>query len=240
MTNEIEISGYKQSEIDKIKAVLGTNMSNVELEIFLHICKHTGLDPIRRQIYAIPRGGKVTFQTSIDGARLIAERTGCYAPGRASEFYYDDNGRLISATSFVKKLAGGIWHEVGETALWAEYVGNTPFWKKMPTVMLSKVAEMRALRRAFPDDLSGLFSEDEMDQAERKEIAQLPEVDDPIISQEDWEKLDTFINGNKDLRINLKKICKVDDLRNIRQSQKEACNGYVKACIERSKNNTNK
>jgi len=240
MSNEIEISGYKHDEIDTIKSVLGFRMSDIDLKVFLHICRKTNLCPIRRQIYAIPRGNKMTVQTSIDGFRLIAERTGCYAPGRTSQFHYDDKGNLLAATAYVKKLAGGVWHEVGEQALLCEYLGQTPFWKKMPSVMLSKVAEMRALRRAFPDALSGLLGDEEMDQADNK-FSNKPELinEDPIISDEQWEKIDKFINGRKELREKLTKFCKVSNLRNIKENQLEAARNYAKNWIDKEKIKTN-
>ena len=232
MSNEIEISGYKHDEIDTIKSVLGFRMSDMDLKIFLHICRETKLCPLRRQIYAIPRGNKMTIQTSIDGFRLIAERTGCYAPGRLSQFHYDDKGNLLAATAYVKKLAGGVWHEVGEQALLCEYMGQTSFWQKMPSVMLSKVAEMRALRRAFPDALSGLLGDDEMDQADNKFVPEPVVDEDPIISDENWEKIDKFINGRKDLREKITKFCKVSNLRNMKESQREAAARYAKKWID--------
>jgi len=237
MTNEIEILGYKNDEIDAIKSVMGFRMSDMDLKVFLHICRETRLDPVRRQIYAIPRGNKMTVQTSIDGFRLIAERTGCYAPGRPSQFHYDDKGNLLAATAYVKKLAGGVWHEVGEQALLCEYMGQTQFWKKMPSAMLSKVAESRALRRAFPDALSGLLSDDEMDQADNK-FTHKPEPvveEDPIISDEQWEKIDKFINGRKDLREKITKFCKVSNLRNIKESQIIGAARYAKNWIDKEK-----
>ena len=250
MTKEIqvsepqEMSGFKLDQIRKIKRAINFNMSDDDLEVFLHVCKQTGLDPVRKQIWAIPRGGKLTIQTSIDGARLIAERTGCYAPGRPSEFEYDEHRRLISATSFVKKLAGGVWHEIGEKSFLCEFMGSTPFWKKMPNVMLSKVSEMRALRRAFPDDLSGLLSDDEMDQADKKTLVDKQEIPviavkmNPLISETEWESLDTYLNGHHVLRKKLARLCKVDNLRNINQIQLEGCRAFVQGYLEKEKSNS--
>ena len=226
------IMGYTPDEVSTIKDVLGFRMSDSDLRVFLHICKHTKLDPLARQIYAIPRGGKMTIQTSIDGFRLIADRTGCYAPGKPTEYHYDEKGNLLAATAYVKKLAGSTWHEVGEQVLLCEYMGNTPFWKKMPAVMLSKVAESKALRRAFPADLIGLYTDDEMDQADRKETIMIaPEM----INSGQWKALDEYLNGNIDLRDKLKKLCRVDDLSKISPSQLEACRGYAHSWREKEK-----
>ncbi len=111
---------------------------------------------------------ELTTVTSIDGFRLIAERTGRYSPGRPTEILSDADGNLTGATVFVKKLTSdGTWHEVSETAFLCEYKpkGSSHFWENMPSVMISKVAEVRALRRAFPDTFSGLYGEEEMAQA---------------------------------------------------------------------------
>lgn len=158
---------FSPEKIQLLKDTVCKGATDAELEMFLHICKHTGLDPFMKQIYSIPRGGQRTTQTSIDGFRLIAERTGRYAPGKESTFVYDEKGAIISATSYVRKMTqDGMWHDVGATAYMSEFKGSTPFWTKMPHVMLAKVAEAVALRKAFPADLSGIYTSEEMDQAE--------------------------------------------------------------------------
>lgn len=154
--------------------------SKDELELFANICQRTHLSPEMKQIYPVPRwdaklGKEVfSFQVSIDGFRLIAERTGRYAPGRENTYTYNDKDELISATAFVKKqTADGTWHEVAYTAFFKEYVqlkkDGTPskFWKDMEHVMLGKCAESCALRKAFPADLSGLYTVEEMSQAKK-------------------------------------------------------------------------
>ena len=78
----------------------------------------------------------------------------------------------MSATAFVKKRVGSEWHEVSGEVWYEEYKQTkkdgtvTAFWKKMPHVMLGKCAEAVTLRKAFPADLSGLNTTDEMGQAD--------------------------------------------------------------------------
>lgn len=162
-----------ESKIDIVRRMYCAQLTEDEFEVFLHICRHTNLDPSMKQIYAIKRGGKLTTQTGIDGYRLIAERTGKYAPGREPTYSYNDKGALISATAYVKKITSdGTWHEVSATAFFEEYCqrdtqGNpTQFWKKFRHVMIAKCAETLALRKAFPGDLSAIRTEEEMMQDE--------------------------------------------------------------------------
>jgi phage recombination protein Bet len=167
-----------------IKRIYCKGCSDDEVEIFVHVCRKTGLDPIMKQIYPIKRKQKIenryvdvmTIITGIDGLRLIAERTGNYSPGRESTFTYDDKGILLSATSYIKKRTGdGLWHEVSATAYLEEYNAGQGLWHKMPRAMLSKCAESLALRKSFPAEMSGLYSKEEMDQAESP-MAKLPET----------------------------------------------------------------
>ncbi len=172
------------SKKELIKRTMCKGATDDELELFLHVCKKTGLDPLVRQIYAVTRytkdGNQMTIQTGIDGYRLIADRSGRYAPGREPEWKYDEKGRLISATATVRKMTeDGTWHEVAATAFYSEYVqtykdGNpTSFWCKMGHTMLAKCAEALALRKAFPAELSGVYTAEEMSQADQLEEAEV-------------------------------------------------------------------
>jgi len=188
---------FTQDKLDLLKNTVCKGATNDEFQLFLHVCKRTGLDPFMRQIYSIPRGGQRTIQTAIDGLRLIAERTNRYSPGKEPTYVYDANSKLMAATSYVKKMTmDGSWHEVCATAFFDEYNAGTNFWKKMPHNQLSKCAEALALRKAFPAEMSGIYSQEEMDQADKVIVEDIKEQD---LSQEEinayldqWENREKF------------------------------------------------
>jgi phage recombination protein Bet len=171
---------WSEDQVALVKRTIAKGCDDDELALFMHICQRTGLDPFAKQIYAIRRWDSkarrevMTPQTSIDGYRLVAERTGRYAPGREPTLTYDEKTKqLATATSYIKKQTpDGTWHEVAATAHYSEYAQTTKegaptkFWQQMPRVMLSKVAEALALRRAFPMELSGIYTHEEMSQAD--------------------------------------------------------------------------
>lgn len=189
-------NGFNDSKIDLLKRTICRGATNDELELFVHACKRTGLDPFMKQIHAVKRKQKnergewvevMSIQCGIDGYRLIADRTDRYMPGREPAFTYDDNGNVMTATAYVKKLGkDGQWHEIGATAHWSEYVsltrdGNpTRMWGDKPHIMLAKCAEALALRRAFPAELSGVYTREEMEQADNATpVAQRPRLPEP-------------------------------------------------------------
>jgi phage recombination protein Bet len=172
MKNETnELIQFKEEQIELIKKQIAPNANNNELKLFLYQAQRTGLDPLTRQIYCIHRGGKMTIQTSIDGFRVIAERSGEYA-GQDEPIYTEENNKLISCKITVYKFRGDVRYpaSVGVAYL-SEYAQTTPIWNKMPRVMLAKVAEALALRKAFPQDLSGLYTGDEIADAPVKDVS---------------------------------------------------------------------
>jgi phage recombination protein Bet len=163
---------FSDAQLEIIRANGGHQLEAGELEAFLHVVRRTGLDPLARQIYAVKRYSSkekreiMTIQTGIDGYRLVADRTGRYAPSeRPPEITVDDDGRPARVMFWVKKLTDdGSWHEVWGMATFAEFSQTdkdgklTPFWEKMPENQLTKCAEAAALRKAFPNDLSGVWT----------------------------------------------------------------------------------
>ena len=150
-----------------------------QIRAFFHLCQATGLDPFKRQIYLIERSGKFTPQTSIDGFRLIRDRSGVFDGGVTEWCGADGVWRDVWLEKQAPAAARYTLHRTDQnlpavgTALWDAYVQTrgkdgavTHMWQKMGPHMLAKVAEALAIRMAFPDSTGGLYTDDEMAQAD--------------------------------------------------------------------------
>lgn len=165
---------------------------DADLSVFLQQCQRTGLDPFARQIYMIGRPSrkqdqngnwytvtKWTIQTGIDGFRVIAERSGRYAGQTDVEWCGADGVWRDVWTSSEAPVAAraGVYRSdfaapLRAVAHFDEYAPRnksgylTGMWPEKPKLMLAKVAEALSLRKAFPNDLSGLYVAEEMERAD--------------------------------------------------------------------------
>lgn len=179
-----DIVPFDNTKIELIKRQIAKGASDDELKMFLYQCQRTGLDPFSRQIYAISRKEKdkasgnwvtkMSTQVSIDGLRLIAERTGKYA-GQLGPVWCGTDGAWVDvwlkpeppSAARVGVMRNDFKEPVYGVALYTEYVQSYEgkpmgLWAKMPALMLAKCAESLALRKAFPQEMSGIYTSEEM------------------------------------------------------------------------------
>lgn len=175
------VQDFTAEQVATIKNTIARDCNDSELALFIGACKRAGLDPLQKQIYAMKMGGKLSIQTSIDGFRVIAERSGKYR-GQVGPFWCGEDGKWVDVWLDRKPPAAarvGVIHRDFAEPLWgvarfASYSRGGGLWQQMPEVMIAKVAEAVALRKAFPNDLSGLHTSDEMEQAAKGPATEQP------------------------------------------------------------------
>lgn len=173
------------------RAVLATlgvaeDCPNAVLAGYLHLCQKRGLDPFLKQVYLVGRRQKqrdgsyrtvYTPQTGIDGFRVLAQRA---ARRTGIEYEYEDTiwfgpdgskhevwlAGEPPAAAKVAVIKNG--KRFSAVALYSAYVDTDrdgepkSRWKTDPSGMTAKCAEALALRKAFPEDLGDLYTDDEM------------------------------------------------------------------------------
>ncbi len=200
MTKALEIVKPEQAvafapdEIKILKETIMPGATDAELSLFGKVCAQTGLSPFARQIFPVSRmvwnrdiqaeEKKWSFQTSVDGFRLVAQRSKEYEGQTVAQWCGEDGiwKDVWFSQDFPKAARVGVYRKnfrepLYAVAVWDSYVqkylnkktnketiGN--MWSKMPELMLAKCAECLALRKAFPQELSGVYSTEEMAQAD--------------------------------------------------------------------------
>lgn len=175
---------FTEAQEKLIRDTYAKGATDDEFAVFMAISKARNLNPILGQVWCVKLGertapdgtilrpGKATTMVSIHGLRCIAERTGLRDGEDAAEFEYDTKGNLLLAKVRVYKK-GCSRPYIGVAYLQEYSKGNTQ-WRQMPRGMLAKCASALAHRMAFPEDMSGLYVQEEMDQAEIEEPKAAP------------------------------------------------------------------
>lgn len=186
--NNLSVVEYKpdEREIAIFKKSFAPRATADEWQLFLYTCEAYGLSPLKKQIYMVTRwdnatnSNKTMPQISIDGLRLLAQRTGDYQ-GQVGPFWCGDDGQWVDVwlkREMPRAARVGVWRKdfrepLFKVVLFDAVVGTKKggepnhFWQKMGPHMLSKCAEAAALRAAFPE-VDGLYIHEEMNQADEE------------------------------------------------------------------------
>lgn len=188
---------FTTDQLDLIRQTVAKGTTPEQFKLFVEVCKYHGLNPFARQIYAVVRNAKssdggyqpqMTIQTSIDGYRLIAERSGKYG-GQIGPEWCGDDGKWCDVWLADKPPAAariGVIRKDFQQPTWGvakykSYAQTSPLWQKMPDVMLAKCAESLALRKAFPAEMSGIYTREEMEQAIHDDAPDMSIVDGTVV-----------------------------------------------------------
>ena len=219
--SSIVASLWNREQVDTIKAVLVPGATDQDLMLLAQVSQRTGLDLFTRQMYGIMRKSreeidgkwvyvkKLSIQISIDGFRLIAARTGEYT-GQEGPFWCGPDGKWTDVWLSKEPPAAakvGVWRKGFQAPLFRVATFNsyaetkqdgtlTKMWAKMPEVLIAKCAESLALRTAFPQELGGLYTADEMGQADNVVSAPMLEATQPadVVPQKVWERYGELFN----------------------------------------------
>lgn len=161
---------------DQEKAIICRELDNTEAIIFLRICNHLALDPLKGQIFAWVYNKnnadkrKMVWYTSIEGKRALAARSGKYGgvvferlrvkgkDGKAytinhEEYDPDEHVTIVSGTVGVQHL--DYPQPIVGTAIFKSFKKTGPgseVWDQHPTLMILKCAESRALAKGWPEN----------------------------------------------------------------------------------------
>jgi phage recombination protein Bet len=164
-TNTLCINGSRASRYDQaeivacIKQTVAKGASDAQLRMFLEVCRSTGLDPFLKEIYFVAE--KAIIMASRDGYLRVANEHPQF-DGMETHVERDKNMVPIKATCSVWRKDRR--HAIICEAYYNEYKKAGPVWTQYPSAMISKVAEVLALKRSFA--INGVVTEEEMGQQE--------------------------------------------------------------------------
>ena len=207
---EFEVDGQKiklSPTIIKDYITNGQDVSLQEFKMFSELCKARNLNPFLKQAYLVKYGtNPAQILVSKDAFVERANKNPTYNGKENGVITYNEQTGEVkerTGTFFppTEKLVGGWCKVYRKDREYPEYASvslgeamkTTPTWKSMPATMVEKVAKVRALREAFPEDFSGMYIAEEMqDQSTPVEVEP-----DPLDVAGNSEVIDVKV-GNPD------------------------------------------
>lgn len=233
-----ELMNEKDIEILKNSKFKG--FTNDEIEYCSKVCNTLSLSPFLNQIHFVKRKNKdntysVAAQVGIDGFRLSAQRAGGYAGSDDAVFEYAPadkaQKRPTKATVTVYKIVDGVRCPFTASARWEEFYNSIGgMWDRLPHQMLGKCAEAQALRKAFPAELSGLYTPEEMAQADRPNN-KAQEVQSAIIPPKEEKEVESEVHEPAPAG---EMVCGQCGSSNVMKSRYHENTLYCKACKKTS------
>ena len=187
---EFKLDGGQVLTADTVKRYLvsgGGDVSDQEVLMFIELCKAQGLNPFVRDAYLIKYKSKNpnfdTPATTIVGKDFFIKKANenpNFEGMKAGIVVTNENDEIIEREGSLKlpgeNIVGG-WCEVYRSdrkvpiksvVAFEEYVQKknngevNSMWSSKPGTMIRKVAQSQALREAFPNELRGLYQQEEM------------------------------------------------------------------------------
>lgn len=151
-------------------------------------------DFLQKDVYAIPYSNTYSLVTSIDYSRKIGMRSGIV--GVKKPVYEIGDGKVLSCSvTVLKRFPDGYVGEFEAEVEFKEYTTGKNLWASKPKTMISKVAEMHALRKACPEELAQSYVEEEFQKPEAPVHAVALDLDElrlklqACMTQEDLERV---------------------------------------------------
>lgn len=149
-------SRYDQADIvNTIRQTVAKGANDAQLRMFLEVCKRTGLDPFLKEIWYVPEKGII--MAGRDGYLRVANENPNF-DGMETRVERDEKNVPIKAVCTVWRKDRT--HAIICEAYYSEYKKSSPVWSQYPSAMISKVAEVLALKRSFA--INGVVTEEEI------------------------------------------------------------------------------
>lgn len=176
-------------------------VTDQEVMMFMTLCKYQHLNPFLREAYLIKYGNSpATIVTGKDTFTKRANKNPNYLGKQAGIIVINEEGEVINREGTFRlpneEIVGG-WAKIFikdrepeyNTVSFNEYVGRKSDgsinnqWATKPATMIRKVAIVQALRECFPEDFGGMYSPEEMSNANNEiDVNEIVGEDDkPIV-----------------------------------------------------------